>query len=96
MKTGLREYIDMKERLEQLEESDELNLLILQHAGSARDEIQIVDLLQTAFATHITEHELPTHKMAELNAKMTSYIEAVVEDPELTEETCLYWFELNR
>ena len=96
MKTGLREYDDMKERLEDLERSDELNLLILQHAGSVKDEVQVVDLLQSAFAEYVTEYDLPAHKMVELNAKMTNYIEAVVKDPELTEEACLYWVELNR
>jgi hypothetical protein len=95
MKTGLREYDDMKRRLEELEESDGLNSLILQYAGSAKDEFTIVHLLQGAFAEYVVEYELPAHKMAELNAKMTNYIEAITEDSDLTEEACLYWVQLN-
>jgi hypothetical protein len=95
MKTGLREYDDMRERLENLERADKLNSLILQHAGSTKDTFGVVELLQTAFAQYVVENELPGHKMTELNAKMTNYIEAVVEDSELTEDACLYWIELN-
>ncbi len=95
MKTRLREHDDMKQRLEELEQVDGLNFHILQHAGSVKDEIEVVDLLQRAFAEYVTEYELPAYKMTELNAKMTNYIEAVVEDSELTEEACLYWIQLN-
>ena len=98
MKTGLREYEDMKRRLEDLESAAGLNLLLLQHAGSGKDEVGVVSLLQGVFAQYIVEADipLPLYKAAELNAKMTSYIEAIVEDPNLTEESCMFWAAMNR
>ena len=98
MKTGLRDYDDMKMRLEDLEPADGLNLLLLQHAGSGKNEVGVVSLLQGVFAQYIVEADLPLplYKMAELNAKMTNYIEAIVEDPELIEESCRLWVAMNR
>jgi hypothetical protein len=96
MQTGLRDHDDMKRRLEELELADYLNLLLLQRAGEAMDGIGIVDLLRGAFAEYIVETELPQSKMAELNAKMTSYVDAVMEDLDLADSACLYWIELNR
>jgi hypothetical protein len=96
MKTGLRDYDDMNQRLEELEPADGLNQLLLQHAASGKDEVGVVELLQGAFAQYVVEADLPSHKMVELNAKMTNYIEAIVEDPELTEDACIYWLVLYR
>ena len=96
MKTGLRDYDDMKQRLEELELADGLNQLLLQHAGSGKDDVGVVQLLQGAFAQYVVEADLPSYKMAELNAKMTNYIDAMVEDPELADDACIYWIVLNQ
>lgn len=95
MKTGLRDYDDMKVRLQEIEDVDELNSLILIYAGSAKNEIQVVDLLQYAFCEYIVERGLTSFNKQELDAKMTSYIEAIVECPDLTEEACYCWVEMN-
>ena len=60
MKEELREYSNMKQRLEDLEPAEKLNLLILIYADSEKDELEGIDLLQKAFVQYIVENNLPS------------------------------------
>lgn len=99
MRAKLRDYADMRARLDELEANDDLNLLILKHEGTFKDENEVVRILLDAFEQYIQnvqDLENTEYKMKELTAKMTGYIEAVTSDPEHADLGCLRWINIER